>query len=214
MTDVNRLGGRVSKRTEKAQRTRQRIIEAARGLFVEQGYGATTLQDVAARAGVAVQTIYFVFGNKRTLLKELVDITIAGDDEPIATMDRPWFQGVLAAETAEAQLKAHVKGTRAVLARVAPITTMLAAASASDPEVAQLWPHGNRPRHEVQVAAGKALVDKPGARDGVTAEQAADILYALLGPELYLLLVRDCGWSPQQWERWVYGNLRSQLCAG
>src|SRR5215217_558269 len=93
---------RVNKRAEKARQTRRRMLAAARELFVERGYGATALQDIADRAEVAVQTIYFTFGTKRALLKELADVSIAGDDEPIATMDRPWFQQSLAAETADA----------------------------------------------------------------------------------------------------------------
>lgn len=204
---------RVNKRAEKAKQTRQRILDAARDLFVEHGYGATNLQEVATHAGVAVQTIYFVFGNKRTLLKELVDATIAGDDEPVATMNRPWFRDALAAETADAQLRAHVAGTRKVLERVAPITQMVAAAAATDVEVAQLWPHGDTPRFEVHTAAAQALVTKPGARAGLTAEQAADLLYALLSTQLYLLLVRDRAWTPDQWERWTHDTLRPQLCS-
>lgn len=208
MTDVKRS----SKRTERAKQTRRRITEAARDLFVEHGYGATTLQEVAVKAGVAVQTIYFVFGNKRTLLKELVDITIAGDDEPVATTERDWFRDARAAETAGTQLRAHVAGTRRILDRVASITQMLSTAIASDQEVAALWPRGDDPRYQVHATAAKSLVGKPGARDGVSAELAADVLFAVLSPELYRLLVRDRGWSPEQWERWAYETLRSQLC--
>ncbi|MEV4417484.1 helix-turn-helix domain-containing protein [Catellatospora sp. NPDC049609] len=208
MTDVKR----VNKRTEKAAQTRRCILDAAGDLFVDQGYGATNMQEVAERAGVAVQTVYFVFGNKRRLLKELVDVTIAGDDEPVATMNRPWFRDALAAGTAEAQLRAHVRGTREILDRVAAITKMVATAAATDAEVAQLWPHGDDPRHEVQAAAAKALVAKPGARAGVSAETAADLLYCLLSTELYLLFVRDRGWSPEQWEQWAFDTLRPQLC--
>lgn len=113
MVDVKRKG----RRAQKARQTRQRMLDAARDLFVEQGYGATTLQEVADQAGVAVQTIYFTFGNKRSLLKELVDATIAGDDAPVATMDRQWFRDALAAETAEAQLREHVAGTRTEIGR-------------------------------------------------------------------------------------------------
>src|SRR5215467_9175446 len=105
----------TGKRGEKSRRTRRRILQAAYELFVEQGYGATTLQGIAERAGVAVQTIYFVFGNKPSLLKELVDVTIAGDDEPIPTMRRDWFQDALAADTAAAHLRAHVRGTCDIL---------------------------------------------------------------------------------------------------
>lgn len=211
MTDVKRL----DKRAERAKQTRRRIIEAARDLFVKHGYGATTLQEVAAQAGVAVQTIYFVFGNKRALLKELVDVTIAGDDEPVA-MDRDWFRNALAAETADAQLRAHVAGTREIQDRIAPITQMVATATAADPEVAALWrwPLGENPRYVVHAAAAKALVGKPGAREGVSAEQAADLLFAMLSPEMYLLLVRDRGWTPERWEQWTYETLRPQLCSG
>jgi AcrR family transcriptional regulator len=201
------------KRAEQARKTRQRILEAAKALFVEHGYGATTLQDVADRAGVAVQTIYFTFGNKRSVLKELVEITIAGDDEPVATMDRPWFREALATETADEHLRAHVAGTRAVLERFASISAMLRAAAAADPEVDSLWPNEVDPRYTVQSAAATSMMAKPGARQGVSGEHAADLLYGLLSPEFYLLLVRERHWSPGQWQQWVLDTLTAQLCS-
>ncbi|MEV0378729.1 TetR family transcriptional regulator [Nonomuraea sp. NPDC050643] len=207
MSDVKR----VSKRTQKAQETRRRILKAAGELFVRDGYGVTNLQDVAELAGVAVQTIYFVFGNKRTLLKELVDVTIAGDDEPLATMDRPWFAAAMATPSAAEHLRAHVRGTSAVLARVAPITKVLDAAVAMDPEVAASWPQDVDPRYVVQRAAAEALMAKPGARPGVSPEAAADVLYGLLGPELYLLLVEKRAWSPERWQEWAHRTLAAQL---
>jgi AcrR family transcriptional regulator len=203
---------RPNKRAEKAQETRRRIIQAATDLFVEDGYGATNLQDIADRAGVAVQTIYFVFGNKRALLKELVDVTIAGDSEPVATMDRPWFTDAIAAVTAEEMLSAYVPGSSAVLARVSPIMRVLEAALANDPEVATLWPQDEDLRYVVQRAAADALVIKPGARKGLTAEEAADLLYGILSPELYLLFVRERGWSHDRWVQWAGETLRAQLC--
>jgi AcrR family transcriptional regulator len=203
---------RVTKQSQRAADTRRRILDAAHDLFVGNGYGATNLQEVADRAGVAIQTIYFVFGNKRKLLKELVDATIAGDDEPIATMNRPWFGEVIASETADALLRAHVRGTSEILHRVAAITDMVTTAGASDAEIAQLWPDGEQPRLQVHMAAAEALVAKPGARAGITAETAADILFALLSPALYLLLVRERGWPSQRWEQWTYDTLRAQLC--
>jgi len=209
MTAVKRL----SKRTEKAQETRRRITQAATDLFIEDGYGATNLQDIADRAGVAVQTIYFVFGNKRALLKELVDTTIAGDTEPVATLDRPWFTGAVAAATAEEMLTAYVPGSSAVLARVSPIMRVLEAAVANDPEVAALWPQDEDLRYVVQRAAADAFVTKPGARKGLTADEAADLLYGILSPELYLLFVRDRGWSHDRWVEWAGQTLRTQLCA-
>ena len=202
------------KQAEKARQTRRRITGAAHDLFIEHGYGATTLQEVADRAGVAVQTIYFVFGNKRSLLKEVVNTSIAGDDQPVATMDRPWFRDALGASTADAQLRQLVQGTRQTITRAAPVIEMLRTAAAIDPDVARLWPQDTNPRFTVQAAAAKALISKPGARSGVSAGHAANLLYGMLSPELYLLYVRDRGWTPEEWEQWTYHTLRSQLCTG
>ncbi|RKS08892.1 TetR family transcriptional regulator [Nocardiopsis sp. Huas11] len=200
-------------RTERARRTRAKIVEAARELFVEHGYGATNLQEVADRAGVAVQTVYYVFRNKRTLFKDVIDTAIAGDTEPVATMDREWFRSACAEPTAAAQLRSHVHGTRQVLERVAPVMPLIAAASATDPEIAAQWPEGEEPRYTVQHAAARALAAKPDLRPGVSATTAADLLFGLLSPQLYLLFVRDRGWSPQRWEDWALATLRAQLCA-
>ena len=204
---------RPNRRAEKAQETRRRIIEAAADLFVADGYGATNLQDVADRAGVAVQTIYFVFGNKRALLKELVDVTIAGDSEPIATMDRPWFTDAMAATTAEELLTTYVPGSSAILARVSPITRVLEAAVANDPEVAALWPQDEDLRYVVQRAAADVLLTKPGVREDLAADEAADVLYGILSPELYLLLTRDRAWPHDRWLTWATQTLHTQLCA-
>jgi AcrR family transcriptional regulator len=201
-----------TKRAQRARETRQRIVAAARELFVDQGYGATTLQDVAAAAGVAVQTIYFIFGNKRMLLKELVDVTIAGDDEPVATMDRPWFRDAMATGTADQHLRAHVAGTLRILQRVAAISRMVEAAAAMDAEVAALWPEDDL-RFAVHSTAATALMAKPGARPDVPAEQAADLLYGLLSPELYLVFVGERGWPPGRWEQWVHQTLHTELCS-
>lgn len=187
------------------------MLQAAGELFVRDGYGATTLQDVARTANVAVQTIYFTFGNKRSLLKELVDVTIAGDDESVVTMDRPWFREALEKETAQEHLRAHITGTRNILDRVSLLMEMVTVASATDPEVAELWP-GNDPRYTVQRAAAEALMAKPGACPEMSVEQAADVMYGLLSTELYLLFVRDRGWMPERWEEWAFKTLKFHLC--
>ncbi|MFE1437455.1 TetR/AcrR family transcriptional regulator [Streptomyces sp. NPDC058739] len=196
---------------KKAQETRRRIIDAAGALFVEQGYGATKLQEIADRAGVAVQTIYFVFRNKTTLLKELVDVAIAGDDEPVATMDRPWFTEVLAAPTAESALTGLLDDTRRTLERVAAINEMVHAAAATDPEIRELWGDRTDPRYTVMSTVAESLTQKPGFRSSVPADEAADIIYAVLSPELYLVLTRDRAWTPVKWERWAHRTLCSQL---
>ncbi|HEX6684108.1 MAG TPA: TetR/AcrR family transcriptional regulator [Candidatus Limnocylindrales bacterium] len=204
-------GNKMSQRSQKALQTRRRIIEAAHTLFVRNGYGTTNLAEIAAEAGVAPQTIYFVFGNKRNLLKEVVDTGIAGDDQPTTTMQRSWFTDALATKTATEHLRAHIKGTHAILRRVADLTKVLATAAAMDPAIAQMWPQAQDPRYVVSRAAAQALMRKPGARATVSADEAADILFGLLSPELYLLLVRERGWHTDKWERWAFDTLRTQL---
>jgi AcrR family transcriptional regulator len=203
---------RPDKRAERSQRTREKIVAAARDLFLEQGYGATSLKEVADLAGVAVQTVYFVFRNKRALFKDVVDTSIAGDAEPVATMDRDWFRAACAEPTAAGQLRAHVSGVRHILGRVAPIMPLIAAAAATDPEIAAQWITGPDPRYTVQHAAAKALTSKPDARPDIDTTRAADLLYGLLSPELYLIFVRDRGWSPDTWEEWACAALTTHLC--
>lgn len=200
------------KRTEKARQTRWRVVRAAEELFVADGYGVTTVQGVAEHAGVAVQTIYYAFGNKRALLKEVVDTAIAGDDEPVATLDRAWFRDAVAAPSADEHLRLHVEGTTAVLGRVARVAEMLNVASHIDPDVDALWDTPGDPRYEVQCRTAEAFVDKPGARADLRASEVADLLYGLLSPELYLLFTRERGWSPQLWQDWVRGTLARQMC--
>ncbi|UCA53522.1 TetR/AcrR family transcriptional regulator [Streptomyces sp. WA6-1-16] len=203
---------RPGKRDERSRRTREKIVAAALELFVAQGYGATSLQEVADRAGVAVQTVYFVFRNKRTLFKDVVDTAIAGDVEPVATMDRDWFRAACAEPTAAGQLRAHVRGVRDILGRVATVIPLIAAAAATDPEIAAQWPAGPDPRYTVQHAAAEVLTSKPDARPDVDTARAADLLYGLLSPELYLIFTRDRGWSPDAWEAWASAALLAQLC--
>jgi AcrR family transcriptional regulator len=201
------------KRAEKARQTRRKILEAARELFVERGYGATALQDIADRSGFAVQTIYFTFGNKRTVLKELSDITVAGDDEPVPTIQRAWFRTAVEARSAGEQLRHTVHGARGILERVAPLAEVMRTAATIEPEISELWSRDADPRFTVYATAARALVTKPDARAGLSAEEAADVMFALLSPELYLVLVRDRGWSSQRWERWAHETLRGQLLA-
>ena len=90
---------------------------------------------------------------------------------------------------------------------------MLAAAASTDPAIGDLWPDQQEdPRLTVQTAAATGLLSKPGARAGVTVEHAADVLFGLLSPELYLLLVDERHWTPAHWEKWTLETLLHQLC--
>jgi AcrR family transcriptional regulator len=202
----------TGKRAEKARLTRRKILAAAERLFIEHGYGATTVQDVADAAGVAVQTIYFSFGNKRTLMKELVDVAIAGDDEPVPTMQRRWFLDALAAPTAAELLTGFTAGSAEIQARLAPVLKIAETAAATDPELAEIWRSDTDPRYTVCTEAATALLIKPDAAQGIEPAHAADVLYGLTSPELYLVMVKSRHWTTDQWSRWTLETLRAQLC--
>ncbi|MFD7627783.1 TetR/AcrR family transcriptional regulator [Streptomyces sp. NPDC059851] len=200
-------------RAEKARRTRLRMIDAAERLFTERGWAGTTIDEIARSAGVGVQTVYFTFGNKRALLKELLDTAVAGDADPVATLDRPWALELLAEPDPAAQLRLQAAGARRILERAASVLEVVRGAATSEPELAELWRTNLRQRHMVQLHFAQALEAKipGGLRDGHDAESAADISMTVLGPETYGLLVTDRQWAPERWQRWAADSLARQL---
>lgn len=200
-----------SSRDRKARATRERILEAAGRLFAEQGYVSTTIEFVAKEADVAVQTIYFIFGNKRSMLKELVDVTVAGDHEPIPTLERPWVKEVLTEPKPGAQLRLHVHKVREIYERVSPVLEVVRQAADVDPEIAQLWQSNREQRRVVLERVLRSLVAKGGLRKGLGLKRASDVGYALLSQEMFQLMVADRGWSPLEWERWTAEVLCRQL---
>ncbi|WP_374984267.1 TetR/AcrR family transcriptional regulator [Streptomyces fradiae] len=200
-------------RAEKALLTRRRMLDAAARLFAERGWARTTVEDVARTAGVGVQTVYFTFGNKRALLKEVLDAAVAGDLDPVATLDRPWAREVLRVPDPARQLALQAAGARRVLERAAPALEVVRAAAGADPEIAALWRANVEQRHAVQARFAEALAAKAGGalRDGHDAASAADVALAVLGPETYGLLVSGRGWTAERWERWAADALVRQL---
>ncbi|MEU5808711.1 TetR/AcrR family transcriptional regulator [Streptomyces sp. NPDC059650] len=200
-------------RAEKARRTRQRMRDAAARLFAEKGWTGTTVEDIARAAEVGVQTVYFTFGSKRALLKELLDTAVAGDADPVATLDRPWAREVLDEPDPAAQLALQAAGARRILERAAPVLEVVRGAATADPELAELWRLNHEQRHAVQLRFAEALYEKAGGslRPGHDRAAAADIAVTVLGPETYDLLVTRRGWSPARWEEWAADALVRQL---
>lgn len=180
--------------------TRGKIAAAATELFVADGYHATTLEQIAARAGVAVQTVYFHFGNKRSVLKEAVDVAAVGDDEPVAMLDRPWLEQAQTETDARRVIALWVTYGRGILTRVGPIMRVVRDAAVVDPDMARQWD-----TNEAQTAAAfRVLAEQLSGLDAlrVPVDEATDILCALTGLNMYLVLT-DRGWTAEQWERFV-----------
>ena len=129
----------VKPRAARTRATRRRIVAAAGELFVADGYSATTLEQIAARAGVAVQTVYFHFGNKRTVLKEAVDQAVVGDDAPVGILGRDWLVEARAERDPRRVIELWTAYGRGIMTRVGPIMRVVRDAAVVDPDMAAQW---------------------------------------------------------------------------
>ena len=200
-----------TQRLEQARATRRRVIEHATTLFTGHGYAATKLDQIARAAGISVQTLYFHFGNKATVLKEVVDVLTVGDHDPVPLLDRPWTERLRDASDGPQALAIWVGNARAVFGRVAPIMKIVRDAAGSDPEMAAQWQTNMAQRHTAQRAVVQQLADKHILRPDLTVDRAADIVYCLISIEVYQLCTVDRGWTPTQWEQWIIGTLTSTI---
>jgi AcrR family transcriptional regulator len=208
---VKQDGGRGTRRAEQARATRRRIIDQAARLLAEQGYAATTLDQIAAAADVAVQTVYFHFRNKATVLKEVVDVLAVGDDEPVPVLDRPWVRRMRQEPDGARALAIWLRNTRAIFGRVAPVMKIVRDAAGSDPQMAAQWQTSLAQRYAAQRAVIQQLADKGALRPELTVDRAADIIFCLVSFEVYLLLTAERGWTPAQWERWITATLTAAI---
>ncbi len=200
---VNGQSGPPGRRRLQARATRRRIVEAAATLFVDQGYAATTFDQIARSAGVAVQTVYFHFGNKRSVLAQVVDMAAVGDDEPVPLLDRPWIEQMYGAADAATAVAIWCEQSAAIFARVTPILRIVRDAASSDPDMAAQWHTNQQQRRTAHRLLAEHLADRHALRPDVTVEQGTDMLYALISLELYVLLTGDCGWSQDRWQQWT-----------
>ena len=192
-----------TRREAQARETRRTILDAARELFVANGYAATTIQTIAERAGVAVQTVYAVFGTKRELLRQLIETTIAGPDadEASPVAERPEVQAVAAEPDTRRRVELDAAFSRSIIERVAPIVRVAEEAAASDPELAAMMEAVKGARRDEMNAATDILAGPDGLR--VDHEEAAATLYVLYSPHVANMLMGDYGWSPDRYEKWL-----------
>jgi TetR/AcrR family transcriptional regulator, regulator of autoinduction and epiphytic fitness len=199
------------RRARRALQTRRRIRTAARDLFVEQGYGATTIQQIAAEADVAWQTVYSVFGTKAAILSEVFDVTVAGDDEPIPMAERPFVRHI--AQSRDPRDKARIMAAhfRETNARSADIQTVIESAAATDADMAVLWNTLMDQLIRGMTMAVTALRKQNALRADLTIEQAADRLWWYAGPWAYRGLVKARGWTLTEFENWLAETLYTRV---
>ena len=187
-----------SRREAAARETRTAIVDAAHRLFVEKGYGGTALTDVADAAGVSVQTLYAQLGSKRALLKEVLDVAIAGDHEPVAIRDRPAVAAIEAEPDGVRKLQLFAQMATTIAARYEPVDRMIRSAAAVDPDVEEQLEHAERGRLGGMTEFAQHLHDAGVLRPGLSVDEAGERIWSLHGPVLYRQLHVVLGWSDEQ----------------
>jgi AcrR family transcriptional regulator len=198
-------------RQARTRRTRAAVVEAARSLFLERGYAATTIEAIGARADTPQATVYRLFGSKPGILKAVLDTSIGGGDEAVAMLDRPRLRAVLVDPDPVNRLAGFAALVRDVLSRVGPVHRVLAEAARSDEDAAALLAEITRQRHEGQRRIARSLGRSGALRTGLRERDAADVVHALASPEVYELLVAERGWTGARYEEWLRSTLALQL---
>jgi AcrR family transcriptional regulator len=195
-------------RAERAAATRQRMLDAAYELFCELGYRATTMAAIADRAQVAVQTVYFTFHTKDTLLQEVHNQTVLGRD-PIPPEQQPWHLAARAQTNPRRAVELIVTGVATILSRVAPMMPVFHAVAAD--EAGAVYRQAERLRRTGMNDLADFLADQGWIRAGVDRARASDLLFVLLGPEIYRTFVLELDWSPEEWATWTTETLVRDL---
>ena len=198
-------------RRQGAARTRAAILDAARELFAERGYAATSMSAIADRAGVALDTVYASAGRKPELARLLIETAISGTDQAIPAEQRDYVQAIQAAPDAGTKIAIYAAASAAIAPRLTLVLGIIQQAARDEPELARLW---------TEIAARRAANMRLFIADLATAAplrldpgQAADIVWATNATELYQLLVGQRGWSPQRYQHFLADTWHRLLLA-
>lgn len=176
------------------------MLDAAYDLFCSDGYRTTTMEAIAERAGVAVQTLYFTFHTKDELFQAVHERTVLGDENLPPPM-QPWYLDAVAADGLDGAVRHICRGVLSISRRVAPMIPAFHAV-AGDP-AGEVWVRSQQLRHDGMADLVAVLVKKAPLRKKVTKDHAADVLYLLLGPDLYWTMVVGRGWTERQLANWT-----------
>jgi len=201
----------ATRRLEAARRSRRTVLEAAQRLFLERGFAATTMVDVAGAAGVSTKNLYKVFGNKVGLAKAVFDVAIAGDDESVPMVERSSLMKVREEPDPRRKMMFYGEHLASVAPRHVPFQLVILDAAANDSEAAKVWDQLQAERLRGMAMFANSLAAEGHLRDGVTATEARDVLWTYNSAELYRLLVVERRWSAKRYGRWIAAALTAAL---
>ncbi|MCB9454113.1 MAG: TetR/AcrR family transcriptional regulator [Anaerolineaceae bacterium] len=192
-----------TRRQIQARQTQQIIIEAARRLFIERGYAGAAIGAIAQEAGVAPETIYATFGNKRAILAQLVHVSVVGDDEPQPLLERPAVQETAQEIDQRQQIRMFAGQICTIMGRMAPIFEVMRTAAKTEPDIAEMRERMLQERRQGMVHFVRAVAAHGTLRGEMSIEAAADVVFALSSGEMFTVLTVDLGWSDEQYQTWL-----------
>jgi len=192
-----------SRRRAQAEENRSAIVRAARDLFIAQGYGRTTIADIADSAGMSVETIYAAFGNKPALLHRAWDITVGGDDQDVVFHERPEVVAIRNEPDLAERLMLHAAFSTKTATRIAPFQLMVQSAAEAEPAAAAMLEEMGRQRLAgmTVMAAGAAQTQQLA----VTEDECRDVIWSMTDGMLWHRLVNERGWSNERFAEWLGG---------
>ena len=202
-----------TRRREQAEATRREILEAARRLFLAQGYAATTMAQIAEEARVALKTVYVAFDTKAGVLRALWNLTLRGGSGDVPVAEQEWYRAVLDEPDAERQLRLNARNSREGKLRVGDIGEVVRTAAPFDADIAALWSRIGSNYYENQAQIVASVAAKKALKPGLTVERATDILWQINHPGTWILLVGERGWTPDEYEQWSADLACQQLLA-
>ncbi|MGC5247223.1 TetR family transcriptional regulator [Gordonia sp. DT219] len=200
---------RSSRRSEQARETRMRILNSAHDLFVTQGYGRTTIVDIAAAAGVSKESVYAIFTNKATLLARVWDITIGGDDDDVVFHERPLIAAIRREPDLGRRLDMQARMATAVARRITPFVLAVRGAAATEPAAVEMLATMDRQRYE-----GLGHMSRDAAATGrlaISESECHDLIWATSDGTLWQRLVVERGWSDERYARYLARMWRAAL---
>jgi AcrR family transcriptional regulator len=188
-----------------------RITKAATSLFRDRGYTRTTMADIAQEAGVAVQTVYFVFHTKTQVLNSAYGLAVMGEDEPAVPQEQAWYRQAVAEPDVTTAVRLVVAGLGEILRRVEPLDRAVRTAAAGDPDAASFLAQNEAWRAEGYQEMVSFLQTKRALRASLTQDRATDVMLFLASAGAYRTLVTERGWTHTEWIAWTSAALAEQL---
>jgi AcrR family transcriptional regulator len=200
-----------SVRQEQARQTRLRILDAARWLFLQDGYVATTIAAIAREAGVSTQTVYVTFSAKPTILTTLMDISIGGDDQPLSVLERSEPQRMRQETDQRRQLRTMAPGIRQILDRAGPMFDVMRIAAAADADIAAAHRRLQEERLQNMTRVVGWIEANGPLRSGLSTAEAGEIMWTLTSADVHRMLRIERGWSVERYEGWLAESLIAAL---